>query len=45
MSCHEMLTWLEALGAVYKRDIFYQRWWWEIWDAMKREVVLGLIQD
>lgn len=40
-----MLYWLEALGTIYKKDTLFQRWWWDVWDAMKQEVVLGLIKD
>lgn len=46
MEAHEMLYWLEALGTIYKKDAgFLQRWWWDIWDVMKQEVVIGLIKD
>ena len=46
MDTHEILYWLEAIGTIYKRDAkFLQCWWWELWDAMKWEVVNGLIKD
>lgn len=41
-----MLYWLEAIGAIYKRDHnFLQRWWWEIFDALKWSAVNELIRD
>ena len=46
MDAHEMLYWLEAIGTFYKKDAdFVQRWWWDILDAMKWEVVNRLIKD